>query len=116
MGIKQESINTLHRDYSKRVVLDADLAVAESKKLTRGITLNRQIVSDLEFGVGGRPSLPSCFDDEAFVNSGQIDRFADIRRSSWDDLAEACNPVNVSPKAEEAPASTEPSSEPTNVE
>lgn len=93
---KQLQINTMSRALSRPVVV-FDEKLAESSKETniRDTRLSRQIVSDLEYGIGSRPTLPCCFDDDDFYKSGQVDRMVDIRRSPWDDLADACNPVNI---------------------
>lgn len=103
---KQLCINTIKMQSPVAVVRDEDLALAKSSDFTQDISLSKQIVSDLEYGVGNRPSLPSCFDDDAFWKSGQVDSAVDVRRSKWDDLADACNPNAITP-AEQPKVETE---------
>ena len=104
MGIKQRSINTI-TSYEKMKVIVENEALFEGVKASavEDVRLSRQIVSDMEYGVGSRPTLPCCYDDEDFVNSGDIDRAVDIRHSSWDSLAEACNPASVTPHSVDTP-------------
>lgn len=90
--------NTTRKRPIEGVVTDAVLLESVKLNEKEDISLNAQILSDLEFGVGHRPTLPSCFDDEDAVNQGTVDRDTDMRQSSWDTLAEACNPVNVTKK------------------
>lgn len=100
MGIKNYYHNTTVKTSRNRIVVDEKLFEAERIRYVPDLRLSRAIVSDLEYGVGNRPTLPSCFDDAEFVSSGQIDRAVDIRHSQWDDLSAACNPVNVTKPTE----------------
>ena len=106
---KQICINTAYRKVNAPKVLDATLAEAERADLVQDIPLSRQIISDLEYGVGNRPTLPSCYDDDDFWKSGQVDKDVDIRRSKWDDLADACNPNAITPQESTTETPTEPS-------
>lgn len=110
---KQREFNTLEIEKKHPVFID-DEELFKSKLVdsVRDISLSKQIVSDMEFGVGNRPTLPSCFDDDEFWKEGKVDRLADIRRSPWDDLADACNPVNITTAPEPEPK-PEPTPEPT---
>lgn len=112
MGIKNEHINTTRFDHSKRVIVDDELFNGTIEKRTADIPLARTIVSDMQYGVGNRPTLPSCFDDDEFVKAGDIDRAVDIRRSHWDDLAAACSPVSVTKSDDTPPTPPTPPTEP----
>lgn len=101
---KQICINTIRQRVSSVVVVDSKLAESAHAGVVNDISLSRQIVQDMEFGVGNRPTLPSCYDDDDFWKSGQYDKDADMRRSKWDDLADACNPNAVSPPQDTPPA------------
>lgn len=100
MGIKNYYHNVTVKTSRNRIVVDEKLFEAERTRFVPDLPLSRTIVSDLEYGVGNRPTLPSCFDDAEFVSSGQVDSAVDIRHSQWDDLASACNPVNVTKPTE----------------
>lgn len=76
------------------VLEDEALAVGSVTDLRLDKTLNEIIVDDLEYGVGGRPSLPSCFDDDDEVLSGNVDYRADIKYNAWDVMSAKCVPVN----------------------
>lgn len=113
---KQRTFNTLSVKKKDEVfIVDEELFKAKVTDVVRDISLSKQIVSDIEFGVGNRPSLPSCFDDDDFWKSGKVDHMVDIRRSPWDDLADACNPVNVIPKDVE-PVEVSSAETPDNVD
>ena len=96
--MKQVCINTIHyRRPKSLVVIDQPLLEAGLANLTSDDTLAHQIVSDLEYGVGSRPSVPACFDDEEEIEQGIVDPATDVRVSQWDMIAEQCSPSRITP-------------------
>lgn len=51
------------------------------------------IKNDLLYGVGSRPTLPSCFEDEDELNQDGVDPLSDMRHDSWHDASVAMNPT-----------------------
>lgn len=51
------------------------------------------IKNDLLYGVGNRPTLPSCFDDESELAVDGVDPLSDMRHDSWHDASVAMNPT-----------------------
>lgn len=107
MPIRQRFYNTLEVKTPLYYVEDEALFEGVKLSIVQDIPLSRQIVSDLEYGVGNRPTLPSCFDDDEDVRSGKVDYAVDLRYSQWDALSDVCNPVNLTPDKPQTVAKTE---------
>lgn len=63
------------------------------EEFTVGSRLNNIIVNDLLYGVGSRPTLPSCFEDEEELKQDGVDPLSDMRHDSWHDASVAMNPT-----------------------
>lgn len=55
-------------------------------------SLSDVIKNDLLYGVGSRPTLPSCFEDEEELKQDGVDPLSDMRHDSWHDASVAMNP------------------------
>ena len=108
--MRNEYINTIARSGSNAIVIDECLVEGAQVDYPRDIRLNRMILNDLDFGVGQRPTLPCCFDDDEDIKNGEFDGRADIKFNPWDDAAAKCNPVGV------IPPPVDPDPTPTDVE
>ena len=56
-------------------------------------TLSNIIKNDLLYGVGNRPTLPSCFEDEDELKQDGVDPLSDMRHDSWHDASVVMNPT-----------------------
>lgn len=56
-------------------------------------TLSNIIKNDLLYGVGNRPTLPSCFEDEDELKQEGVDPLSDMRHDAWHDASVAMNPT-----------------------
>lgn len=54
--------------------------------------LAKIIQNDILYGVGTRPTLPSCFEDDSELSNDGVDPLSDMRHDSWHDAAEQMNP------------------------
>lgn len=96
--MKQLCINTIRpRRFKSLVVVDEVLYESDHADIVTDVSLSHQIVSDLEYGVGSRPSVPACFDDDEEIEQGVVDPATDIRVSKWDLIADQCSPSRVTP-------------------
>lgn len=108
MGIRNYYHNTVETKKAKSIVESEELFNGVLNDRKQDMRLSRTIVTDMEYGVGNRPTLPSCYDDEEFYKSGQIDSAVDIRHSVWDDLADACSPVAKTPESSKTEVDSTP--------
>lgn len=56
-------------------------------------SLSDVIKNDLLYGVGNRPTIPSCFEDEDELKQDGVDPLSDMRHDSWHDASVAMNPT-----------------------
>lgn len=56
-------------------------------------SLSTIIKNDILYGVGSRPTLPSCFEDEDELKQDGVDPLSDMRHDSWHDASVAMNPT-----------------------
>lgn len=79
-----------HRRVAPLVIRDKELYDSVAASIEQDNILNRQIVLDMEYGVGGRPSIPSCWDEGEDLENMVIDDVTDMRYSPWDRMADIC--------------------------
>lgn len=72
----------------KRYSISSDRVV----DIETSTSLSTIIKNDLLYGVGSRPSLPCCFEDEDELNQDSIDPLADVRHDAWHDASVGMNP------------------------
>lgn len=104
------SYNTIRPlNVSNAVVTDKNKFDSTSVDIKMDMPLMAQIRNDLEYGVGNRPSVPSCWEDAEEL--GHVDPNADIRVSKWDQMSDACSMSKRTPEPE-----LEPEPDPTPTE
>lgn len=110
----KQNINTIRRLSLSRAVLREDVEVVPIPEVVIDIPLMRQVVNDMEYNVGSRPTLPSCFEESSEL--GVVDSFADIRVSNWDRLAQECSYSRVKQESIEVDKQPDITTEPAPTE
>ena len=72
---------------------DEQIDISFVSNVTYGDSLANVIKNDLLYGVGNRPTLPSCFEDEDELKQAGVDPLSDMRHDSWHDASVAMNPT-----------------------
>ena len=108
----KQNFNTIKpRRYDSSVKRE-DVTTLPIREIVVDIPLMRQVVNDMEYNVGSRPTIPSCFEESAEL--GKVDKLTDIRVSNWDMLAEQCEfSRSAEPLKVEVPKVEPPISDPT---
>lgn len=107
----RQNINTIKPRRFDTSVKREDVESLPISEIVIDIPLMRQVVNDMEYNVGSRPTIPSCFEESTEL--GKVDKLTDIRVSNWDMLAEQCDfSRSAEPLKVEVPEVETPTPEP----
>lgn len=108
----RQNINTIKPRRYDTSVKREDVESLPIQEIVIDIPLMRQVINDMEYNVGSRPTIPSCFEESTEL--GKVDKLTDIRVSNWDMLAEQCEfSRSAEPLKVEVPESETPNVEAT---